>query len=234
MSKVLVLAPTGFGKTFSLRNLNPDRTGIINIDKKELPLRKWRTNYVTERDSSGKILIPASNYIETSKPAGVKAILEQWEVSTRIETIAIDTITHLITADYIVNTIGKDYKAYQTLGKTFYDIIELIRDSKKDIVVFAHSTTQFNDSGDKVTDMQVLGGKMIQSLVPASYFTTVLMGEVHRKDGKAEYVFRTQSLGNDPAKSPAYEEDGITKTALEMYEPNDMQRIFEKLKSFEY
>lgn len=242
-NRILVLAPTGIGKTTSLRNLLPSCTGIINCDKKELPLRGWKKNYITAKDSSGKVNLAESNYIETNKAPGVLLTLKTWEESTKIKNIAIDTLTHLITKEYMTNTIGKDFKAYQALGKTYYDIIEFIGESKKNIIVFAHVEKRLTETGEYVWEMKS-HGKMIGDLVPPSYFTTVLMGEKLSagKDEKTgqplfRYVFRSQSEGNDPAKSPAFVDDssGVpqVQTALEFYESNDVATILEKLDMFE-
>lgn len=229
----MVLAQTGTGKSTSMRNLPPENTGIINCDKKELPLRGWRKKYITNYDSDGKVDLANSNYIATSKASGVLATLRGWEANSKIKTIVIDTITHMITMEYMTNTIGKDFKAYQALGKTFYDIIELIRESKKNIVVFGHIERKVTDTGDVQWEMKS-HGKMITDLVPASYFTTVLVGMKVKKDDEFQYVFRTQSEGSDPAKSPAYVDGKTVKTALELLEPNDMATILEKLEMFEH
>jgi len=137
------------------------------------------------------------------------------------------------------NTIGKDFKAYQALGKTFYDIIEFIGESKKNLIIFGHSEKKINETGDIIWEMKS-HGKMITDFVPASYFTTVLMGEklkiTSEKEGettKFRFVFRTQSEGNDPAKSPAWVTSEGVKPALEFYEDNDMATILEKLENFE-
>lgn len=234
MSKILILAPSGSGKTSSLRNLPPNVTGIINADKKELPLRAWRTNYVTVRDKDNKIDLSASNFIESNNPSTVSAAIQNWNNNPRIENIVLDTITHMITKDYMDNTIGKDFKAYQKLGKNFYDILQLIAGCKKNVIIFGHIEKNISPTGEVVYDLKS-HGKMITDLVPASYFTTVLVG-MKRKlpDNKFEYVFRTQSEGDDPAKSPAYfDEHGDVKTALELYEPNDVNLILKKLELFE-
>jgi hypothetical protein len=234
MNKILYLAETGAGKTSSLRNLDPKKTAIVNIDKKALPLRGWRTNYVTVRTAAGKVDFSESNYIEAESPGTVLKILQSWETQPWVETIVIDTITHMITYDYMTNAIGKDFKAYQAMGKNFYEIIEFVRDSKKNVIVMGHIKKQINDMGDVVYEMKAQG-KMISDLVPPSYFTTVLVGEIHRTKGeKPKYVVRTQSEGNDPAKSPAaFDAAGEAETALELYEPNDIALILGKLDKFE-
>lgn len=234
MSKLLILAPSGIGKSSSLRNLDPATTAIINCDKKELPLKGWRSNYQTVRNGEGKVDFTKSNYIETSSPSNVLTTLHSWNTRSDIKTIVIDTITHMITSDYMSNTIGKDFKAYQKMGKNFYDVIQFINSCDKDVIVMGHIEKRYNETGDLVYDMKS-HGKMISDLVPASYFTCVLIGEKRKKaDGKSfDYVFRTQSEGEDPAKSPAYFEGSEVKTALDLYEENDVKLILEKLKRFE-
>ena len=231
MSKVMLLAQTGMGKSSSLRNLPPESTAIINADMKELPLRGWKKKYLNVKGTDGRTDFTASNYIEISSSAGVKKALEEWEKVPKIKTIVIDTITHMITKEYMSSTIGKDFKAYQALGKTFYDIIDLIRKSEKNIIVMGHIERKINEFGDAMWEMKA-HGKMITDLVPASYFTTVMVGEVQKKDEKLLHVFRTQSEGNDPAKSPAYIDGASVHTALQLYEDNDMAVILEKLEMF--
>jgi hypothetical protein len=240
-NKILVLAPSGLGKSTSLRNLPPEATGYINCDMKELPIRGWRTKYITATTTlpTGEIKndLKASNYIETDVAKEVAKIMESWEKQARIENIVVDTITHMITGEYMRNTVGKDFKAYQALGKGFFDILELIRASKKNIIILGHVEKKINETGDIAWELKS-HGNMIKDLVPASYFTTVLVGE-KQKDPKIpggfRYVFRTQSEGNDPAKSPAFiDAAGNVETALDLYEPNDISTILTKLHSFEH
>lgn len=234
MSKIFILAPTGIGKSSSLRNLDPKTTGIINCDKKELPLKGWRVNYKTVINADGKVDLEKSNYVETNNPTGVLKVLEVWDKSPLIKTIVIDTITHMITADYMTNTIGKDFKAYQSMGKNFYNVVQVINNSSKDIIVMGHLERKINESGDVVYDMKT-HGKMISDLVPASYFTCVLVGEKKKRkdDGGFDYLFRTQSEGEDPAKSPAYFDNDRVVTALNFHETNDVALILSKLHRFE-
>lgn len=236
MAKIFVLAFPGAGKTSSLRNLPYQRTGLINPDKKELPIQGWKLKYKTEWgapvDGFPAPDLIKSNYVETSKFSSVMKTLEVWDERPDLDYIAIDTVTHLITHDYVKNTIGKDFKAYQGLGGRFYDLADFIRQMKKNVVIYAHVEKKFNDMGDKATMMKS-PGNMIESFEPPSFFTTVLIGEIQRKDGVNKHVFRTQSIDNDPAKSPAYFVGNEAKSALELYEPNDIMLIFEKLNRFE-
>lgn len=157
MHKILYLAETGGGKTSSLRNLSPKDTAIVNIDKKALPLKGWRANYLTIRDTAGKVDFGRTNYIEAESPGTVMRILEAWESQEWVRTIAIDTITHMVTHDYMNNAIGKDFKAYQTMGKNFYEIIEFVRDSKKNVIVMGHIGRKIDEMGNVVWDIRTQG-----------------------------------------------------------------------------
>lgn len=236
MSKIFVLAFPGAGKTSSMRNLPWERTGLINSDKKELPIQGWKLKYKASTyigaDGFPYPDLQKSNYVETSKFTSVMATLEAWDQRPDLDYIALDTITHLINHDYVTNTIGKDFKAYQGMGKNFYLLADFVRQMRKNVVVYGHIEKKFNDMGEKATSMKA-PGKMIDDFEPPSFFTTVLIGEILRKDGVNQHLFRTQSIGDDPAKSPAYFVQDQAKTALEFYEPNDIKLIFDKLKKFE-
>ena len=226
------MAPSGFGKTSSLRNLNPKETAIINVDRKSLPLYRWRKNYITVRKKDGTTDLEKSNYFEVDRPAHILAILSAMEKRSDIKNVVIDTITHLITATYMRDTIGKDFKAYQELGLSAYKIFDFIRTAKKNIIIMAHIDDSFNDMGQRKIEMKSYG-KMIKDMEVPSFFTTVLMAEVKQKDDGREYLFRTQSLGPDPAKSPARFDGDEVKTALPMYIPNDVNLVIETLNEFE-
>ena len=109
--KILILGRSGSGKTLSERNLDPKITGIINADRHELefPSGGFKTIY----DDNGKPDLSKSNYVETSKPNSVITTLNAWNNSPTLETVVLDTITHLITSYYITDALGKDYGGYK-------------------------------------------------------------------------------------------------------------------------
>lgn len=235
-SKILVLGPPGGGKSTSARNMNPKTTGIISPDRKELPLEGWIDNYVTIFDKDGVPDLMKSNFVEPSIPSSVVRTFEAWDQRPDLDTILIDTVTQMIMADYVGNAIGKDYKEYQKMGKNFYLLMDLMRDSQKNIVIYAHSELIFNEMGDRVIQMAT-PGKMIQSFSPPSFFTTVLITHMERKEKKNSFYFRTQPDSiNDPVKNPVRfrTENGveIAENALNYLEPNDIKVVLDKLEAF--
>ena len=75
---------------------------------------------------------------------------------------------------------------------------------------------------------------MVKDMVPTSFFSTVLMTEVQITDDGRKRLFRTQSNGPDPAKSPVrFKADGTVEGALPLYMPNDIHKVLELLDNFE-
>jgi hypothetical protein len=110
-NKIFVYGPSGWGKTASLRNLNPAETAIIAPDRKPLPIQGWRKKYVTvtkkvpnPKAQGGAYDYPdwsKSNYLETGNPRVVLDAMVNWENDSRIKYIALDTITHLMGAEFM-------------------------------------------------------------------------------------------------------------------------------------
>lgn len=227
--KVICLGRSGSGKSFSLHSLDPETTGIINVDKKELSF--GNPGYTTQLN--GKLPdLEKSNYVETDKFTSVMKTLDVWSTRNDLETIVLDTVTHLISSDYVNNTIGRDFKAYQTLALNFWKVLDRIREINKHIVVFGHIEELWNDNGERVVSMKS-HGKMINSFEPQSYFTTMLFAEVHSDEGEISYMFKTAPTSvYEQVKSPARIIDGKVVKALEPYEPNDMNLILSKLNKF--
>lgn len=227
---MLILGKSGSGKSASMRFLEPSKTGIINADKQELifPVE----GYITVPSSDGSPDLSKSNYVETSKPSSVLRVLKEWEQREDIDTIVLDTITHLITAYYITEALGKEFGGYKELATSFWNIVDTIRDLNKNVIVFGHVNYEFNDMGDRVMEMRS-HGKMIKQFEPPSYFNILLASEVIKQEGEVKWLFRTEPNDHvDIVKAPArFTENGIEK-ALDKYEDNDLNFILNKLRTF--
>lgn len=230
---VFLYGKSGSGKTSSIRNLDPKRTGIINVDRKALPLENWRESYrMVESEKPGFPDLQKSNYVEPMRPSSVMEILKVWGQRKDLDNIVLDTITHLITNDYMTNTIGKDFKAFQRMGLNGFTIFDMVGDIAKNLLIIGHSDVKFNDMGQRQVVMKSFGN-MIESIEPESYFTTVLVPVVDRSDEGIKYLFRTQSDGSDAAKSPARFKGEEAIPALPYTMPNDIALVFKLLDKFE-
>lgn len=124
MSKIFIYGPSGWGKTAALRNLPPQETAILNCDRKPLPLAGWRKKYVTvlkqipdNKAPSGVRNYPdwsKSNYVETGNPRTALDAIRAWEADPRIKYIVIDTITHLMGAEFMRRILEKGFTRART------------------------------------------------------------------------------------------------------------------------
>lgn len=236
--KLLIYAPSGKGKTASMRNLDPAHTGILNTDRKALPFKDWKKNYVTVRDSEGKLDKTKTNYFETSTAGNVLSLMKAWEANPEITLVALDTLTHLINAVYMATAIGKDYSGFQKMGVNIYDVLNYARSMTTDVVIFAH---------EKISDDEISGrsstiksqGKMIEGFEPPSFFTTVLYcetlfdGDLSDENARPRYVFRTVPEKGDIVKVPTEFDGNVAKPIFDRYIDNDLVMVIQKLADFE-
>jgi hypothetical protein len=229
--KMLILGRSSSGKSSSLRNLDPAKTGIINCDKQELIFPS--DGYVTKLDENGVPDLSKSNYVETGKPASVVRVLKAWNERPDIEVVVLDTITHLITEYYITEALGKDFGGYKELGTSFWNIVNTVRTMDKHVIVMGHINNKFNEMGQREIVMKS-HGKMIDEFEPESYFNTLMLAEVRKEEGNLRWVFKTQpDEVVEKCKCPSrFNKDGAVEHALEKYEDNDVNAILNKLIKF--
>lgn len=173
---VLIMGESGSGKTFSLRNFNPDEVGIFSVEKGRLPFKgdfkvKKRATY---KDIAGIFKDP------------------------KLKRYVIDDAQYLMVNELFDRAKEVGYQKYTDLAISFRNLIHGINYSlPDDVIVYILHHTETDSNTGKVKAKTV--GKMIdQYLTLEGCFDIVLLAET---DGK-EHYFITQSDGNTTAKSP--------------------------------
>lgn len=173
---VLIMGESGSGKTFSLRNFNPDEVGIFSVEKGRLPFKgdfkvKKRATY---KDIAGIFKEP------------------------KLKRYVIDDAQYLMVNELFDRAKEVGYQKYTDLAISFRNLIHGINYSlPDDVIVYILHHTETDSNTGKVKAKTV--GKMIdQYLTLEGCFDIVLLAET---DGK-EHYFITQSDGNTTAKSP--------------------------------
>jgi hypothetical protein len=219
---ILILGEPGTGKTVSTRNLKPEETFFIVSDRKPLTLPGSKSNYKTILKDNGKLDLQKSNYYETADPAIVKALLQQISDNRPdIKNIILDTITSMMTSEYMGRLKEKGFEKFNDLALDTYEIITMLRGLRDDlnIVIMAHTQTSYDSDGIKRTSFKVPGGKLIgQNIEPEALFHIVLYTDVVMTGGKAEYRFLTQNNGKNTCRTPY----GLFS---ETYIPNDLADV---------
>ena len=181
----LILGNSGSGKSTSLRNLDPQKTFLIQCIKKPLPFKaagwKTRANYKTE-----------GNVLQTDDPLMIEKMMRH----SPHEIFVIDDYQAVMVNELMNRSSEKGYDKFTDIGKHAFDIFRAAGDlgAHRRVYIMAH--TQTDDFGQ--VRMKTVGKMVDQTLVPEGYFTIVLRTEVVN----GNYKFITQSNGQDCCKSP--------------------------------
>ena len=207
-----IMGESGYGKTTSMRNLDPKTTYYIDCDKKGLSWKGWRQQYNEEN----------KNYYKTDFPQTVLKLLEQInDKAKHIETVVIDTLNGIMVADEMRRCKEKGYDKWQDLAQCVYSIIDYALTMRDDLTVIfiAHAQVERDDSGNTFTRIKT-SGKKLDKIQIETKLTTVLLA----KCVDSRYVFETHA-NFSTSKTPvgAFEEDEID---------NDITKVIEVLKEF--
>ena len=189
---ILVIAPSGRGKSYAMRNLDPKTTLILGLENKPLPFRdasKFK-KYLT---------------LDENSPLELFKILKHFAKDSTIETIVIDSFSEW--SDHLLNHMRATEKGHAVYGKyaeyveILFRLLKKMSDSRKlNVIITVHEDLIMNSDGEMVKSALVKGQALRGQL--ERHFTIVLYGVVTRDKGKNEYWFQTQSDGMMSAKSP--------------------------------
>lgn len=181
----LILGSSGSGKSTSLRNLDPDKTLLIQCIKKPLPFRAtgWKTRITLKSEG---------NVIQTSDPVTIEKCLRQ----SHAEIVVIDDYQAVMVNELLSRSSEKGYDKFTDIAKNAWNIFNAAGDLAEHRRVYILAHTQTDEFGQ--TRMKTVGKMVDQTLVPEGYFTIVLKTDVIN----GNYRFSTQTNGQDCCKSP--------------------------------
>ena len=201
---IIIVGKSGSGKSTSLRNLNPKSTAVLNTERKQLPF-KGANNFLN-------VPVPDLNTFN----AAFKKAME----STEIETIVVESFTSLIEMIYREADIRfKGFDVWSFYNKEIDRILNMSKNTDKNVVFLAIDGAYEGDSGIQERYVAVDGNRWKKRV--EKEFVVCLYTDNHSSDEGMKYRFRTQSQGNDSAKSPM----GMFE---ELYVDNDLQKVIEK------
>ena len=221
--EILIIGESGQGKSTSLRNLNPKETFIVNVAKKPLPFKGWKSNYThfTKENPNGNVaytdnipsIIKVIEHIKTNMP--------------HIKTVVIDDANYLMQNEFIRRGNETGYGKFTDIGIAFAKVVQALKTLNEDtyVIMMMHPEIDTDTFGNKRLKAKTVGKLVDNYLTIEGMFSIVLYTKVIKSDkGVLNYYFVTQSDGNTTAKSPM----GM----LDTLEPNDLSVIFTKIEDY--
>lgn len=233
MSKILILAKTGFGKSTSIgeipelgiKGLDPAKTFLISCVNKPLPFRGANNKYVPTDFKN----ITKGNRLITIDAKEVADAIEMLSKSP-YENIIIDDLNYISQDFYMKNAMKGGWDTPKQIGYgmgLIFDAINKIGESKN-IICFAHYEEYKDKNGDSLSYRYKSTGNMVDAYItPEGKFEIVLFGKTsfNEADKKSVREFVTNDDGQYPAKSPV----GMFN---ELYTLNDLGYIVDKAKEY--
>ena len=210
---VLIIGESGSGKTYAIKNLDPDKVGIFLCEKSRLPFQKKFPAYkvrniIRADENNNEQTIRQSLVIQSALANPTKKIY------------IIDDSQYVMSNEFFDRAGEGGYQKFTDIGKNFRDLVHMVNDKLPDdvIVYFLHHTEVDQSSGKQKA--KTIGKMLDEKLTLEGCFNIVLHA---RTDGK-EHWFTTQSDGTDTAKSP----EGMFPERI----PNDLALVDKTIREY--
>ena len=173
---VLIIGESGSGKTFSIRNFDPNEVGIFSVEKGRLPFK---------------------GDFKVKKKATYRDILAAFK-DPKLKRYVIDDSQFLMVNAMFDRAKETGYGKYTDFALDFRNLVHAVNHALPDdvIVYFLHHTE--TDSNTGKVKAKTMGKMLDNQLTLEGLFSIVLQCAT---DGK-KHTFITQSDGNTTAKSP--------------------------------
>lgn len=181
----LILGPSGTGKSTSLRNLDPAHTLLIQCINKPLPFRSSGWKPCTKDNPNGSV-------IRTSSTDTIMRAMK----GSKKDVVVIDDYQATMVNEMMARSTEKGYDKFTDIAKSAWQLFELAGQLAEHRRVYILAHTQSDDHGQ--IRMKTVGRMVDEKIVPEGYFTIVLRTEIIN----GQYLFSTQSNGQDCCKSP--------------------------------
>lgn len=205
---IIIVGPSGSGKSSSMRNLDPKSTAVINTERKQLPFK----------NANDFMNVPVKSVSE------FHSALDKAMESDKIKTIVIESFTSLIEIIYREAEIR--YKGFDIWGyynKEIGRILDKSKNSDKYVIFTAIDGVYDGDNGVEERFVAIDGNRWKKRV--EKEFVICLFTDTKATDEGVQYRFRTNTTGRDSAKSPM----GMF---LDLHIDNDLKQVIDACRTY--
>ena len=207
---VLVMGRSGAGKTYSLKNFEPNEVGIVSVEKGRLPFKsKLKVVRIPAYEKSENATSMAQANL--AKYAWLMGVIQR----SKTKAVVIDDSQYLMANELFDRANEKGYDKFTNMAANFRNLIHFINELPEDdkIVYFLHHTETDTDGLEKV---KTIGKMLDEKLCVEGCFDIVIYCANHK--------FYTQSNGQSTAKSP--------EDMFELEIPNDLKFVDDSIRNY--
>jgi len=176
---VLIIGNSGSGKSTSMRTLQPDSFGLINVNRKPLPFKSSKKGY--DSDDYKKITSAINKWANVDKVCNK---------------IVIDDCQYLMANEYMRRAKETGYQKFTDIGLNFWNLISYCVTLPDDVIVYFLGHSELDQFGN--TKFKTIGKMLDEKITVEGMFTIVLRT---MKVDKSFY-FSTVTDGTDTVKTP--------------------------------
>lgn len=221
---ILVLGPTGSGKSRSVKNLDPKKTFIVNVlGSKDLPFKGSRKLYNKENKNI-RSLTDYTKIVSTIEQVSAK--------KPDVTTIVIDDARYIMEKEFMKRAGDVGYAKFTEIAQHFQQVIEAGEKARKDLVVvlMLHDDDVINDKVIVKKKVKTVGKMVDDHYNPLEVVSICLYCKpTFEKSGKPTYQFYTQAVVLNGVEIPA-------KTPEDMFEevtiPNDLAIVIKAMNEY--
>ena len=221
--EILIIGESGTGKSTSLENLDSNSTFIINVGKKPMPFKGWKTSYSALTKEN-----PQGNYLETDNAGAiVKTMKHISDNMPHIKTVVVDDFQYVMANEYMRRANERGFDKFTDIGLHAWEIATAGKNMRDDIsfIMIGHAEQSTDLSGNRRLKFKTVGKLVDNVITMEGMFTVVLFTDVSTDpDGNINYKFITQSDGTTTAKSP--------RDMFEFKIDNDIKSVIEKVNEY--
>lgn len=199
---ILIYGQPASGKSFSMRNLDPASTVIIDADKKgALPWRGWRKKYSKENKNFFKIN-SLDTITDTMKKIGRKS------ENAYIKAFVVDGLNNAMIDEKVYynerNNTRNGFEKYEAIRDKVYKLIDTAQDLRDDltVIITAHVATADPYVENDVDKIFTPGKALEKEIKVESKFVYVFYAKSKAmENGEMEFYFETAPI-RSTARSP--------------------------------
>lgn len=212
---VLVIGKSGAGKSYALKNCNPETFGVISVEKGRLPFKSKIKVARIPKSLKNPDGTEVSSYsaLNRARYAWLTNVIKN---SKGVKSIVIDDSQYLLVNEMFDRSSEKGYDKFTDIAKNFRDLVHFVYEGAPDdvIVYFLHHSETGADGREKC---KTIGKMLEEKLVIEGMFDVVIYC--------ADHKFYTQANEISSAKTP----EGMFE---ELEIPNDLALVDKAIRDY--